>query len=52
MTTGIEPEPTPGWVPTLVVGPNMVTICGEGFLKLDEEAEETGKESVWGLGGL
>jgi len=52
VTTGIEPEPTPGWVPTPIVGPNMVMICGEGGTKSDEESEEPGEESVWGLEGL
>ena len=48
MITRVELEPIPGWVPTLVVGPNMVTICGEG----GSESDEPGEESVWGLRGL
>ena len=43
----IEPEPTLGWVPTPVVGPYMVMICGEGGSESDEDSEETGEESVW-----
>jgi len=52
VTTWIEPESTRGWVPTLAMGPDMVTICGEGGLELDEESDELGEESVWGLEGL
>lgn len=37
VTTDIELEPTPGWVPTLAVGPDMMTIYGEGGSELDEE---------------
>ena len=48
VTTGIDPEPTLGWVPALALGPYMVTICGEGGSELDEP----GEESVWGLRGL
>lgn len=52
VTTGIEPEPTPGWVPTPTVGLDMVTICSEGGSKLNEESKRPGEESVWGLRGL
>jgi len=52
VTTRIELEPTPGWVLAPAMGPNMVTICGEGGLESDEESDEPGEESVWGLEGL
>ena len=52
VTTWIELQSTPGWVPTLAVGLDMVMICREGGLELDEESDEPGEESVWGLGGL
>ena len=52
VTTGIEPEPTPGWVPTPIVSPDMMTVCGEGGLKSNKESNELEVESVWGLGGL
>ena len=48
VTIGIEPEPTPGWVPTPAVGLDMVIICGEGGLESDELREDP----VWGLRGL
>ena len=48
VTTRIEPEPTPGWVPPPDMGPSMVTICGKGGSESDEPEEE----SVWGLRGL
>ena len=37
VTTGIESEPTPSWVPTQGLGPDMVTICGEAGLESNEE---------------
>lgn len=43
VTTDIKMEPTPGWVPTPAVGPDMVTICGGG-LELDQELDEPGEE--------
>ena len=46
--TKVELDPTLGWVPTPVVCPNVVTICGEG----DSESNELGEESVWALRGL
>ena len=52
VTTGIEPDPTPGWVPAPTVGPDMVTICREGGPKSNEELDELGEESAWGLIGL
>lgn len=52
VTTGIELEPTPGLVPALAVGLDMVKICDEGDSRLDEESEEPGKCSVWRLRGL
>ena len=52
VTTGIELEPTPGWVPTPAVGPYMVTICSEGGSESNEESEKIGEELVWGLRGL
>ena len=52
MITSIESEPTPGWVPAPAVGPDMVMICGEGGSESDEESEELGEVSVWGLEGL
>jgi len=52
VTTSIEPKPTPSWVPTPAVGPNMVVICSEGGSKSDEELGEAVEESVWGLRGL
>ena len=52
VTTGKELDPTPGWIPAPVVGPDMATICGEGGSKSDEELEGPEEESVWGLKGL
>jgi len=49
VTTGIEPEPTPGWVPAPAVDLDMVMKCSEGSLELDEESEGPGEDSVWGL---
>jgi len=51
VTTGIEPEPTRGWLPAPAVGPDMVTISGEGGSHSDEQSGELVEESVWGLGG-
>jgi len=52
VTTRVELEPTRGWVHAPVVGPDMVMICSEGVLGLDEESNEPGEELVWGLDGL
>jgi len=52
VTTGVEPKSTLGWVPAPAVGPYTVTICGEGNSKPDEESDEPGEDSVWGLEGL
>jgi len=52
VTIEVKPEPTPSWFPTPAVGPNMMTICGEGGSKSNEESDETKEESVWELGGL
>jgi len=52
MTTEIEPKPTLGCVRTPAMVPDMVTICGEGGLEVDEESYEPGEELVWGLRGL
>lgn len=49
MTTGVEPEPTPSWVLTPAMGPDIVMICAEGGLELDEESNEPREDSVWGL---
>ena len=52
VTTGVEPEPTLGWVPTLIVGPNMMTVYGEGGSESDEDLYELEEEFVWGLSRL
>lgn len=52
VTTEIELEPAPSWVLAPTVGLDMVTICGEGGLESDEESNELGEDSVWGLEGL
>ena len=46
VTTGIEPKPTPGWVPTPAMGPDMVKICSEGGSESDEESDELEEEST------
>lgn len=43
VTTEVEPEPAPDWFPTLAVGPDMMTVCGEGGLESDEESNEAEK---------
>ena len=48
VTTGVEPEPTPGLVPTPVMGPYMVTISSGG----GSESDELGEDLLWGLRGL
>ena len=52
VTTRVAPDPTPGWVHAPAVGADMVMICGEGGSKSDEESDEPGEESVWGLEGI
>jgi len=46
VTIEVEPEPTPGWFPTLVVGPDMMMVCGEEGSKSDEELDEPKEELV------
>ena len=40
VTIWVEPEPTSGWVPSLVVGPDMMTAWGEGGSESNEESDE------------
>lgn len=52
VTTRIETEPKLGRVPALVVGIDMVTICSEGGSESDDELDDRGEESIWGIKGL
>lgn len=52
VTTGIELEPTRGWVLAPAMGLDMVMMCDEGVLESNEELDEQGEESIWGLGGI
>ena len=36
VTSRVEPELTPGWVPAPTVGPDMMKVCGEGGSESDE----------------
>lgn len=52
VTTEVESEPTPCWVPTQAMHLDMVMIFDERVLGLNEESNELGEESAWGLMGI